>query len=45
PTSYDVEYDQLRHSLEEEYYEAIRLDENYPTEAVPPRFVPKPCAV
>ena len=40
PTSYDVEYDQLRHSLEEEYYEAIRLDENYPTEADPPRFVP-----
>ena len=34
PTSYDVEYDQLRHSLEEEYYEAIRLDENYPTEGV-----------
>ena len=44
PTSYDVEYDQLRHSLEEEYYEAIRLDENYPTEADPLRFVPKPCA-
>ncbi len=35
PTSYDVEYDQLRHSLEEEYYEAIRLDENYPTEQIP----------
>ena len=34
PTSYDVEYDQLRHSLEEEYYEAIRGDENYPTEGV-----------
>ena len=44
PTSYDVEYDQLRHSLEEEYYEAIRLDENYPTEADPPCFVPTPCA-
>ncbi len=35
PTSYDVEYDQLRHSLEEEYYEAIRLDENYPTRQIP----------
>ncbi len=45
PTSYDVEYDQLRHSLEEEYYEAIRGDENYPTRQVPLRFVPMPCAV
>ena len=35
PTSYDVEYDQLRHSLDEEYYEAIRGDENYPTEQIP----------